>query len=863
MKIQSHLFVLALGAIAPLVAVLIVGGVVMWKAEREALERETIGRTRSVMSAIDTELRSSITALRALAASKNLEAGDIRAFHDEAQRVLATQPQWRNIGLATVQRQQVMDAILPHGTAAPFGGDEAFDQVINTRAPAISSLFPGTAVPGLSVRVRVPVIVRGEMRYVLSVPIEPESFAALLREQRLPEGWAIGLADRNKRFIARLPAVPTGTSVSRDFASAIDRAPEGWFPGITLEGTDTFTPYVTSQLSGWVLGIAMPAQVIQAGASRATVVVSLGALVALAIALALAWLIAQRIAGPIASLANATDDGLESKLPPVPSIEEIARLHRALREAARAVGERQRRLEKEQAVLLEQSNLLGQRTEEAETLMQVMPIAVFKTEDRECSVVTANPAGYRFLNLPAGDDTSKAAAAFRWPAHLRVLREGQELAPSQLPMPQAIAEGREQQGEELEFRFADESVKFGFVYALPLFDARGQARGAVCAILDITERKQDDRRKDEFLATLAHELRNPLAPAMNALHLLASAPRDAAVNASAREILERQLRQMRRLIDDLMDVSRITQGKLVLRRERTELKAVVDDAIDASRPLLEAKGHRLDVDIPQTAVCIDGDPARLTQMLSNLLGNACKFTPSGGSIRLHAHCAGPDLTITVTDNGVGIAPELLPQVFELFTQGDRSLERSTDGLGIGLSLVERLAHMHGGSVEAHSDGIGKGAEFTVRLPIIVDSAAAPTSVGPDAKEEAMTLRILVVDDSRDAAESLAMLLKLNGHTVDIANDGLLALQSAERLHPDLILMDIGMPKLNGYDAARRIRAAPWGSGITLVAISGWGQESDRAKSRAAGFDVHLVKPVELSALEQILADVSARLQGAS
>jgi CheY-like chemotaxis protein len=279
--------------------------------------------------------------------------------------------------------------------------------------------------------------------------------------------------------------------------------------------------------------------------------------------------------------------------------------------------------------------------------------------------------------------------------------------------------------------------------------------------------------------------------------------------------------------------------------------------------MLNAKGHHLDVDIPRDPVSIDGDAARLTQMLSNLLGNSCKFTPPGGRIRLQARCAGADLTISVRDNGVGIPPELLAQVFDLFTQGDRSLERSTDGLGIGLSLVDRLAQMHGGSVEARSDGPGKGAEFIVHLPVIVSAVSPLPRQETHEKEETMTLRILVVDDSRDAAESLAMLLNLNGHSVDIANDGLVALKSAEESRPDLIFMDIGMPKLNGYDAARRIREAPWGTGITLVAISGWGQDSDREKSRAAGFDAHLVKPVEFSALDQILSQVAQRVQRAS
>jgi len=854
--------VLVLGAIAPLVAVLAAGGVMLWQSERAALVHEAIGRTRAAMSAIDTELRGSIAALNALASSKNLEAGDIRAFHDEARRVLASQPQWRNIGLATLAREQLMDANLPYGSHAAFGTDEAFDEVIRARAPAISSLSKGTALTALSVRIRVPVVVRGEMRYVLSAPIEPSSFDAVLRAQRLPAGWTIALADRSKRFIARIPAVAAGTTVSPTFGAAIDRAPEGWFRGRTLEGADTYTPYVTSEVSGWVLGIAMPAREVEGGATRAVLVAATGGLLALGIALALAWVIAQRIAGPIADLANATDRGGLERLPRAPRIEEIARLHKALSDAAHIIRERQRRLEVEQASLREQSDLLRQRTEEAETLMQVMPIAVFKAEDPQCKVVTANPAGFRFLNLAVVTGASGEAMPISWPPNVRVWRAGAVLGADELPMLKAIAEGREQPGEELEFRFGDQEVKYGFVFVSPLFDADERPRGAVCAIVDITERRLDDRRKDEFLATLAHELRNPLAPAMNALELLGRGAADAALQATARAILDRQLRQMRRLIDDLLDLSRITQGKLVLQRERVALETVVDNALEACRPLITNKGHRLTVDIPAAPIFLDGDCARLAQMLSNLLGNSCKFTPAGGNIVLRARCEGPELSISVTDNGAGIAPALLPRVFDLFIQGDHSLERSTDGLGIGLSLVQRFAAMHGGSVEARSAGVGKGAEFILHLPIAADRALSQRHFETRAKEEHMALRILVVDDNRDAADSLATLLKLHGHTVEVANDGLVALQSAEQSRPDVVFMDIGMPKLNGYDCARRIREAPWGKNITLVAISGWGQDSDREKSKSAGFDAHLVKPVDFATLEQMLAGVSARLQSA-
>jgi signal transduction histidine kinase/ActR/RegA family two-component response regulator len=858
MRVQSHLFLLALGAIAPLVAVLLAGGIVLWKAERESLEREAIGRTRAAMSAVDSELRGSIITLKALAASKNLEIGDIRSFYEEARRVLAAQPQWRNIGLATRERQQLIDAIRPYGEHAAFGSDEAFDEVIRTRAPAVSSLSAGKAITELSVRVRVPVIIGGELRYVLSAPIAPESFSRILHAQRLPEGWTIGLADRNQRFIARIPYVAPGNAVSSSFKAALDDAPSGWFRGRTLEGVDTFTPYVTSEASGWVLGIAMPANVVQSGGWRAVWVGSIGGFLALTSALALAWLIAQRIAKPIVALADAAETGLAGVMPGIQRIEEIERLHNALRKAAREVSERQSRLEAEQTALLRQSGLLQQRTAEAETLMQVIPIAVFKAEDAHCRTITANPAAYRFVNLPLPPSVS---TAMHWPPGMRVLREGRDLSNSELPLQRSIASCQEQAGEELEFRFGDGSLKFGFAYAAPLVAADGSPRGAVCAIVDVTERREDERRKDEFLAILAHELRNPLAPMMNALQLLQSAPDDPEINAQSREILDRQVRQMKRLIDDLMDVSRITQGKLELRRETVELKAVVDEAIDACRPMLDELGHHLEIELPAEPVLLDGDPTRLTQMLSNLLGNACKFTPRLGRIRLAASRNADTLSVSVRDNGIGMSAGLLGRVFDLFVQGDASLERSTGGLGIGLSLVQRLARMHGGTVEARSEGPGKGAEFIVRLPIVVAATPQTLEHRPTTPLNA-PLRILVVDDSRDAADTLAMLLELSGHVTEIANDGLQALQAVEDFCPEVVFMDIGMPGLNGFDAARRMRELPQGKNLMLVAITGWGQEADRLKSKAAGFDAHLVKPVEFMALEHVLARMPKRRESA-
>jgi two-component system, chemotaxis family, CheB/CheR fusion protein len=321
------------------------------------------------------------------------------------------------------------------------------------------------------------------------------------------------------------------------------------------------------------------------------------------------------------------------------------------------------------------------------------------------------------------------------------------------------------------------------------------------------------------------------------------------------ELVERQVGHLVGLVDDLLDVSRISRGKIELRRGRIELAAVLTDAIEIARPLSERREHELTVTVPPEPICVNADPLRLTQVVGNLLNNACKFTEKGGRIRLSVEREGEQAVIRVRDNGIGIAANQLPLIFDMFMQADVSIERSGSGLGIGLALVKNLVEMHGGTVEAHSAGVGHGSEFVVRLPITAE-AATPQPIAPPVDEPATTTarRILVVDDNRDAAESLAMLLELTGNETHTAHDGLEALETAAQVRPDLILLDIGLPKINGYEAARRIREQPWGKSVVLVALTGWGQAEDRQKSREAGFDGHIVKPVDLEALTRLLAE---------
>ncbi len=374
------------------------------------------------------------------------------------------------------------------------------------------------------------------------------------------------------------------------------------------------------------------------------------------------------------------------------------------------------------------------------------------------------------------------------------------------------------------------------------------------------ELRDADRRKDEFLATLAHELRNPLAPIRNGLQVMRLSGSENEVVAETRSMMERQLNQMVRLVDDLLDVSRITRDKLDLKKQQVELAAVIHSAIETSRPLIEQAGHTIKVTLPPTAVHLDADLTRLAQVFSNLLNNSAKYTPPGGRIWLIAEGFENEVTVTVRDNGLGIPAQSLPKIFQMFSQVDSNMERAQGGLGIGLTLVRRLVEMHGGTIEARSDGPGQGSEFTVRLPILELSQQIATIQREVSVAATAQRRILVVDDNRDSASTLGMMLKLMGNDIQMANDGLAAVEAAEQFRPDMILLDIGLPKLNGYDACRRIREQPWSDGMEIIALTGWGQEDDRRRSKEAGFDHHLVKPVDLAALESLLAAPDSRSQ---
>ncbi|HYF19465.1 MAG TPA: ATP-binding protein [Ramlibacter sp.] len=402
--------------------------------------------------------------------------------------------------------------------------------------------------------------------------------------------------------------------------------------------------------------------------------------------------------------------------------------------------------------------------------------------------------------------------------------------------------------------------------------ASGEVERITGVAVDVTERRQAeddlrrlnqqlveaDRRKDEFVATLAHELRNPLAPIRNAVHVLKQPAATPAQARWGREVIDRQVGLMARLLEDLLDMSRITRGKLELRRSPVTLAEVVHSAIETSQPLVDAGGHALQVVLPQQPTWLDGDPVRLAQVFANLLNNAAKYTEAGGSIDLVATVEDGQVAVRVRDSGIGLAPDMIDRLFHMFSQATPARERTQGGLGIGLALARGLVELHGGTIEARSAGPRQGSEFVVRLPLAAPPPPAPSAPGDDAGEGLQGRSALVVDDNRDSADTLAMLLSVLGCRVRVAYGGEEALTTASADPPELVLLDLGMPGMDGLETCRRMRASDWGRRLLIVALTGWGHEDDRRRTREAGFDAHLVKPVDPKLVADLLApDVPA------
>ncbi|AMV38712.1 PAS domain S-box protein [Planctomyces sp. SH-PL62] len=521
-----------------------------------------------------------------------------------------------------------------------------------------------------------------------------------------------------------------------------------------------------------------------------------------------------------------------------------------------------------EAEILRLNRSLERRAAELQTIFEVIPIGVGIADDPECRSIRANPALARILGTEVGVNVSLNAPESERPTTFKAFHGGHEVAVDDLPMQVSAKRGIALHDVEIDVAFEDGRVVNLLEHVSPLFDEQGSPRGCVAAILDVTEwrraqrererlledLREADRRKDEFLAMLAHELRNPLSAAGNAAEILRLKEPDDPETRWCCEVIERQTRRLARLLEDLLDVSRITRGKIVLRRETMDLRGAVERAVETIRPMIEERRHQVEVHLPAEPLWVHADPARIEQVVVNLLGNAAKYSEEGRSVSVTVSRNGESAVVRVEDQGIGMSPAVLEKVFEMFSQVESSIDRSRGGLGIGLTIARSLVELHDGRISATSEGLGSGSTFLVRLPCVGDPAPDdPSPPRPANATRATPRRIVVVDDNVEAVVALARLLELAGHTVATAFDGPSGLEAVDDFRPDVILLDVGLPGMDGYQVAERLRSLPDGHALFLVALTGYGQESDRHRAFDAGFDRHLIKPVEVETILEVIA----------
>jgi len=862
MRLRSNLLLLVAGTAVPLLALALVLGYVLVEHEKETTRAGATARTRAVMTAVDSELSGHISSLQGLASSHSLERGDLRAFEEEVRRFLASQSDWRLVILTTPSGDLLLNTAAGFKPGLMSSDPAMIRRVVEKRSPQIGDMLLGRLTKTYGVPIRVPVMRGAEVAYVLTADVEPTSFARLIAAQELPSSWVSGLVDRKGLLVARVPARPHGSRASEHFLTAVAQSPsiEGWYRGRTVEGVDTFTAYRISPLSGWSVGMGIPTAEVYAVAYRAGWWMLAGTLVSVLLAGGFAWFMGRRIVRPITALAGAARQlGAGGSLPPSAhdsAIGEVGELSIALQDASRVVHEREaahRRLA---------------------TVVQQMPGGVIIADAAGNRIIANEQAGrilgHSILQSFSDDEISAVTGA--------CFPDGRPYEAKDFPLARALR-GEVLADEEVLVQRTGARRQTISASAAAIRAADGGIMGAVVTFVDISARKQAEedrlralareqearseaelanRSKDEFLAMLGHELRNPLAPIRTALQLMRLRGDEALMKE--RLVIERQVEHLVRMVDDLLDVSRITSGKVELKRERVELAEIVAEAIEMASPMIEQRQHRLDVTVPSSGMAIHGDAPRLAQAVCNLLTNAAKYTERKGEIVIDAQRSGADAVLRVRDNGVGIAPELLAHIFEPFVQAPQALERAQGGLGLGLAIVRSLVTLHGGSVHAASDGPGRGAELTIRLPLAESAAAAErtaVAVGRARAPAPDAIRVLIVDDNSDAAETLASALRLQGMAVEVAHDGPQALKAAPDFRPNVALLDIGLPVMDGYELARRLRWAasrdPLAPQLTLIALTGYGEQSDRERSREAGFVHHLVKPVDLEALMALIA----------
>ncbi len=732
LSLRSHLALLVVGTLVPVAAFAAVVVVRLSNQERATFERRLRQSAIVLAADVDREMTANIRSLQALASSESLRRGDLAKFHATASRGVSVQPSWRGVSVSSGDGTRLLNTVQPWGAPLHAAVDPAsLARVVRTAQPAIGDAASIRGTP-LAFPVRVPVLIDGGVRYVLTAVIESEALMSLVTERASAEDeWTRTIIDRNGLIVARSrsPERFVGQAATPLFRAQARASRDGLYRGTTMDGVSAYIAFATGPQAGWTAAVVVPAEVIEGTVRKSTLAVLGIGFLLLLVSGGGAFFLSRRVSqgiGEAATAADALAHGTRPQMAPT-SVAEIHRLDEALRRSA---------------------DLLAAREHERDELL-------------------------------ARAETARVEA------------------------------------------------------------------------------EQASRAKDEFLAMLGHELRNPLSPILTALQLLALKG-----EASSREhgVIRRQAEHMVRLVDDLLDVSRIARGKIELRRETLDIGPVIAKAVEMTSPLFEDREQALSVVVPAGTLFVDGDPMRLAQVFANLLTNAARYTPRRGHIAVMAAADRGEVVVAVQDDGEGLPADLQPRIFEMFVQGVRSSERAPGGLGIGLTLVKNLVRTHGGTVEAHSAGPGLGSTFVVRLPASAPppALAAPVDTLPRPIRAHPPLRILVVDDNRDAADLLTDLCRRAGHEVRTAYDPAAGLKIAQAFEPQLAVLDLGLPVMDGIELAERMRERFGGDRPVLVAVTGYGQPHDRQRSREAGFRFHLVKPVQpdilLTAIEAIAGE---------
>jgi PAS domain S-box-containing protein len=859
-SLRKRLILLVVATAAPLLIFALIMVIRLSREERATFERGATERARALLTAVDAELGSSITALEALATWYHLDSNDLWSFHEDATRVLRSQPSWITITLADPSGRQLVNLNKPYGTALPrLGESRSFARVLQNARPAVGQLSSSPFPDQQAFTVRVPVIRDGVVKYVLTAIVDPNSINALLTAQRLPETWIGVVLDADRRFIARTldSEHSIGRLASASLRAALDRAPEGWFQGNTIEGLAVYTPYSRSAVSGWTVAIGIPAASVEANLRHSLFYVGSIGLALLALGIAIAWLLSSRTAKSIGALAVMAENlGFNekpgAKIPPAPphipsGVAEIEVVRDTLISADRLIREHSDQRDRVEAQLRAVSERL-------ELAQEAGNIGSFE-RDLVTGGIQWSASQEKLYGLELGSFGGSREDWYRrlHPEDLAAVEEAVRIsAETHVPL-------------LIEYRIVrpDGSVRWIASQGRVFADDTGKPRRLMGVNIDITARKmaeealrESDRRKDEFLAMLGHELRNPLGVINTCVQLLMrKGPPDPTLT-EIEQMIARQVEHMARMLEDLLDVSRITRGQIRLKKELCDFAEIVRNAVSDHRGNFAESGLELAAELPDSPLWLMGDRTRLAQVVGNLLFNANKFTDRGGRVTVTlSRIAGARALLSVKDTGIGIEPEILRQIFAPFIQSDHSIDRSRGGLGLGLALVKGLVELHGGKARAHSDGLGCGAEFILELPLETPAASAAGQTTAVEQRAAVPRRIVLIEDNPMAARSLQMYLHGAGHDVEVAHTGPDGIAAAQRFRPQVVLCDIGLPGFDGYAVARSLRRERGLEHLYMVAISGYGRDGDQRRACEAGFDLHLSKPVDLEKIDAILADL--------